>query len=43
MVRSEYDRPAAFLKAAYSDASLFPHEMEEWRELAHRRRLEMHF
>ena len=30
--RSEYDRSAAFLKEAYTDASLFPPYMDEWLE-----------
>ena len=43
LVRSEYDRLADFMIGAYSYSTLFPPEMSEWRELAHRRRLEMHF
>ena len=43
LVRSEYDRLAAFMLQSYSHSSLFPPEMSEWRELAQRHRLEMHF
>ena len=43
LARSEYGRLVAFVLEAYSYSSLFPPEMSEWRELAHRHRLEMHF
>ena len=41
LIRSEYGRLLAFLREAYSYASLSPPEMREWRELAQRHRLEM--
>ena len=41
LVRSEYDRIVAFMLEAYSYSSSFPPGMSEWRELAHRHRLEM--
>ena len=43
LIRSECDRLAALLKEAYTDASLSPPEMGDWRATAQRRRQEMHF
>ena len=42
LVRSAYGRLVAFMMEAYSYSPLFPPEMSERRDLAHRHRLEMH-